>query len=101
MNKAVQAFKDEILKVIKDKEIKFVLFGPMAKGEANGQFDIKILISTKLDYSTARKRIEEIEMKMMESHHVLINSFIYTHREMELKKADPFLRYVKEQGVAI
>ena len=101
MDKAVSVFKDEVLKVIKDMENKFFLFGPLARKENNGQFDIKILISTKLDFSAARKRIEEIEMKMVDLHNVLINSFLYTQREMELKKADPFLTYIHKEGVEI
>ncbi len=101
MDKAVSAFKAEVLKVIKDKDIKFILFGPLARKEENSQVDVKILISTKLDYSTARKRIEEIEMKMVDSHNVLINSFLYTERELELKKFDPFLVYVQKEGVAL
>ena len=101
MDKAVSAFKAEVLKVIRDKEIKFILFGPLARKENNGQFDIKILISTKLDYSLARKRIEEIEMKMIDSHNVLINSFLYTQKELELKKFDPFLIYVQKEGVVL
>ena len=101
MDEAILAFKKAVQAVIKDPDIKFTLFGPKVDEVANADFDIKILIATKGDFGSMRSKVEDIEMEMVSSKGVLINSYLYTHGELERRKSEPFIASILENGVTI
>ncbi len=101
--RAVDLFKEEALAKYGNKIEDVILFGSVARDQANEDSDIDILVVWKGKRLDGWHSLEEIAFRVLLQTESYISLKIFTPEQVgELKrKGDPFLRNVGEEGIDI
>ena len=92
---------DEFVSILKDKYgdriKKVILFGSYARGEADEESDLDVLVVGDVDFN----EVIDLTVKIMLKHGVLISVIVEDEEEFEKKKDYSFHRTVLSEGVVI
>lgn len=99
-NEILQIFKNRVLKYLKSREVKFILFGSRGRGDADEYSDYDLLIITSDDESTLRDMIEEIETDIFIERSAIINSHLFSREELNRLSYEPFIINALTEGIA-
>lgn len=95
----VALFKKQILKKIKSKKKKFVIFGSRARGDYDEFSDYDFLIITSGKEHNIEEYIEGIECDFFLKYNVLISSHLFSEQELKKLSFEPFIINALKEGV--
>jgi len=95
--KAIEEFISILKEVHGDKIKKIILFGSIARGDADGESDVDVLIIGDISLDD----VVDLTVKIMLKHGVFISPVIESEKEFEDKKNYSFYRTVMSEGVVI
>ncbi|NIM16483.1 MAG: hypothetical protein GTO45_31105 [Candidatus Aminicenantes bacterium] len=96
----VSMFKQRVLKVLESREVKFILFGSRGRGDADEFSDYDFLIITPEKEYNVEEKIEEIEMDIFVRNNAIINSHLFSEKELKQLSFEPFIANALEEGIA-
>jgi predicted nucleotidyltransferase len=96
----VSVFKKRVLKILASPEVKFILFGSRCRGDADEFSDYDLLIITSEQEHDVKERIEEIEMDIFVRDNAIINSHLFSEKELKRLYFEPFIMNALEEGIA-
>ena len=99
----VALFKQSVLKILRTPKVKFILFGSRGRGDAEEFSDYDILIITSQKEPEVKKikdKIEEIETDIFVTHNAIINSHLFSEKELKRLSFESFIINALQEGVA-
>jgi predicted nucleotidyltransferase len=93
-------YKQQVLRVLKSPQIKFLLFGSRSRGDADEFSDYDILIITSLSETHVKDKIEEIEFEMFATYNAIINSHLFSEAEIQVLSFEPFIINALNEEIA-
>ena len=96
-------FKKSVLEILRSPKVRFILFGSRGRGDAEEFSDYDILIITSQKEPTVKKvkdKIEEIETDIFLTHNAIINSHLFSEKEIKQLHFEPFIINALHEGVA-
>ncbi len=96
----VAIFKERVLEVLKNHEAQFILFGSRGRGDADPFSDYDLLIITPQKEPRAKEKIEEIETELFVTENAIVNSHLFSRRELKDLSFEPFIVNALKEGVA-
>ena len=96
----VALFKKQVLKKIKSKKVRFIIFGSRARGDCDEFSDYDFLIITSEKEHNIEEYIEGIECDLFLKYNALINSHLFSEQELKKLSFEPFIINALKEGVA-
>ena len=96
----ISMFKQRVLEILNSKEIKFILFGSRGRGDAEEFSDYDLLIITSEQEYNVKEKVEDIEMDIFITHNAIINSHLFSEKELKKLSFEPFIINALQEGVA-
>jgi predicted nucleotidyltransferase len=97
----LKKFKKEVKQINGNNLRKIVLFGSQARGKAERDSDIDVILIFQKEPSIKMKnRIREISNSLSLEHDVVIAEFLVTQSEFQKYKT-PFLLNIKKEGIVL
>jgi predicted nucleotidyltransferase len=93
-------FKEKVLAITKSKNVKFIIFGSRGRGDADEFSDYDLLIITPEKEHGIKEKIEEIENDFFVTRNAIINSHLFSERELEELSFEPFIINALREGIA-
>ncbi|MCK4766213.1 MAG: nucleotidyltransferase domain-containing protein [Candidatus Aminicenantes bacterium] len=93
-------FKEKVLEVLKNREVKFIIFGSRGRGDAEEFSDYDLLIITPEKEYGVKEKIEEIEIELFINRNAIINSHLFSEAELKKLSFEPFIMNALREGIA-
>lgn len=96
----ISMFKHRTMEILKSPKTRFILFGSRGRGDAEEFSDYDFLVITPDQEYEAKEKIEEIEIDMFIEYNAIINSHLFSEKELKQLSFEPFIINALEEGIA-
>ena len=99
----LKSFVDELKKNYKEKIVKIILYGSVARGEDREDSDIDVLIITNYDSFKMQKLVSDVVIKILLEYGIYISAKVLSVEEFnQMKKINTsFYRNILKDGVVV